>query len=242
MINVTLKDGEIAIFDKDERLLSIMNVNTFLELRSKLASDGENNERAMERFNNACVFIGEVCGTEALDKEKKEPEQKENKEDKVKEEDKKGWQYTLAHLTDKCKDREGASIIPDLIGDIIVSKKGVRYVYVDINGRVYSSMAECDRYNFYSKGTTSKVVNKKQRFAYNVDYQPYILGESPVDFVSCLHPTDFYKYVNYIVEVPCNRIYGDGCISDRRFWYNSAVLEARLGFMKSMECYGTFKR
>lgn len=162
MTETILRDGEVAFTSNGD---VIMNVNTLLELKSKLEIPTEQtNEEAME---NVCGFLAAVFGPDILDK--KPASESAGKPDPVPARDPK----EDTHPTNR-----EPFYFPNkvLMSDNPSSKRAYEnspYVYIDNYGNIFGTMSECDNLHKLSPGSTSKLLTGQQIVGYANGYSTW---------------------------------------------------------------------
>ena len=168
MTETILRDGEVAFTSNGD---VIMNVNTLLELKSKLEIPTEQtNEEAME---NVCGFLAAVFGPDILDKKPAsdlavKPDPVPVRDLKKEKEDTHPTHWEPFFFPNKV-----------LIGDNPSSKHAYEnspYVYIDNYGNIFGTMSECDNLHRLSPGSTSKLLTGQQIVGYANGYSKWIMS------------------------------------------------------------------
>lgn len=242
MTETILRDGEVAFTSNGD---VIMNVNTLLELKSKLevpeTPTEQTNEEAME---NVCILLAAIFGPDILDK--KPTTSESAKSDSVPSRDPK----EDTHPTNR-----EPFYFPNkvLIGNNPSSKHAYEnspFVYIDNYGNIFGTMSECDNLHRLSAGSTSKLLTGQQIVGYANGYSKWIMS-TPMKLVDyrdsskyntpdALLPTDKdielfnHKHLVNVVKVAKNDIFPNADVpeklrTDRKTRYNNykaAVIKA----------------
>ena len=243
MTETILRDGEVAFTSNGD---VIMNVNTLLELKSKLEipeiPTEQTNEEAME---NVCNLLAAVFGPDILDKKPTTSEQV--KPDTVPARDPKEDTHPTQH---------DPFFFPNkvLIGNNTSSKSAYEnnpYVYIDNYGNIFGTMSECDYLHRLSEGSTSKLLTGQQivGYAYGYSKWPDPATTKLVDYrdsskynkPDALRPTESnnidlfkHKHLVNVVKVPKNDIFPNTNVPEqvrtdrktRYYNYKAAVVKA----------------
>lgn len=242
MTETILRDGEVAFTSNGD---VIMNVNTLLELKSKLevpeTPTEQTNEEAME---NVCILLAAIFGPDILDK--KPTTSESAKPDPVSVRDPK----EDTHPTNR-----EPFYFPNkvLIGNNPSSKYAYEnnpYVYIDNYGNIFGTMSECDNLHRLSAGSTSKLLTGQQIVGYANGYSKWIMS-TPMKLVDyrdsskyntpdALLPTDKdielfnNKHLVNVVKVAKNDIFPNTDVPEhlrtdrktRYYNYKAAVIKA----------------
>ena len=245
MTETILRDGEVAFTSNGD---VIMNVNTLLELKSKLevpeTPTEQTNEEAME---NVCILLAAIFGPDILDK--KPTTSKSAKSDPVSARDPK------KEKEDTHPTHREPFYFPNkvLIGDNPSSKYAYEnnpFVYIDNYGNIFGTMSECDNLHRLSPGSTSKLLTGQQIVGYANGYGKWMRTENMklVDYrdsskyntTDALLPTDsdieFFnsRHLVNVVKVAKNDIFPNTDIPEqlrtdrktRYYNYKAAVIKA----------------
>ena len=170
MTETILRDGEVAFTSNGD---VIMNVNTLLELKTKLETPEipteQTNEEAME---NVCDFLVAVFGPDILDKKPAsesagKPDPVPVRDPKEEKEDTHPTHYEPFYFPNKV-----------LMGDNPSSKRAYEnspFVYIDNYGNIFGTMSECDYIHGLSQGSTSKLLTGQQIVGYANGYAKWML-------------------------------------------------------------------
>ena len=250
MIETILRDGEVAFTGNGD---VIMNVNTLLELKSKLETPEipteQSNEEAME---NVCSLLVAVFGPDILDKKPTSKPAGKRKPDPVPARDPK----EDTHPTNR-----EPFYFPNkvLIGDNTSSKYAYEnnpYVYIDNYGNIFGTMSECDYLHRLSEGSTSKLLTGQQIVGYAQGYQRWMYtpdmklrdfrDSSKYNTLDALLPTDSNielfnnKHLVNVVKVAKNDIFPNTDVpvelrTDRktRYYHYRAAVEKANNEMKA---------
>ena len=242
MTETILRDGEVAFTSNGD---VIMNVNTLLELKSKLEIPTEQtNEEAME---NVCNLLAAVFGPDILDKKPAsdlavKPDPVPARDPKKEKEDTHPTPYEPFYFPNKV-----------LMGDNPSSKRAYEnnpFVYIDNYGNIFGTMSECDYLHQLSEGSTSKLLTGQQIVGYANGYSKWMRTPTMklVDFRDsskyttphALLPTDkdielfTYKHLVNVVKVSKNDIFPNTDVPEqlrtdrktRYYNYKAAVIKA----------------
>ena len=239
MTETILRDGEVAFTSNGD---VIMNVNTLLELKSKLEIPTEQtNEEAME---NVCGFLAAVFGPDILDKKPAsesagKPDPVPVRDPKEEKEDTHPTHYEPFYFPNKV-----------LMGDNPSSKRAYEnspFVYIDNYGNIFGTMSECDYIHGLSQGSTSKLLTGQQIVGYANGYAKWMLKTTMklVDYrdssrYNIILPTDKdielfnHKHLVNVVKVSKNDIFPNTDVpaqlrTDRKtryYNYKAAVIKA----------------
>lgn len=242
MTETILRDGEVAFTSNGD---VIMNVNTLLELKSKLEIPTEQtNEEAME---NVCNFLAAVFGPDILDKKPAsesavKPDPVPVRDLKKEKEDTHPTHYESFYFPNKV-----------LMGDNPSSKHAYEnnpFVYIDNYGNIFGTMSECDYLHQLSEGSTSKLLTGQQIVGYANGYSKWMRTPTMklVDFrdsskyntPDALLPTDkdielfSHKHLVNVVKVSKNDIFPNTDVPEqlrtdrktRYYNYKAAVIKA----------------
>lgn len=242
MTETILRDGEVAFTSNGD---VIMNVNTLLELKSKLEIPTEQtNEEAME---NVCNLLAAVFGPDILDKKPAsesavKPDPVPVRDLKKEKEDTHPTHYEPFYFPNKV-----------LMGDNPSSKHAYEnnpFVYIDNYGNIFGTMSECDYLHQLSEGSTSKLLTGQQIVGYANGYSKWMRTPTMklVDFrdsskyntPDALLPTDkdielfSHKHLVNVVKVSKNDIFPNTDVPEqlrtdrktRYYNYKAAVIKA----------------
>lgn len=241
MTETILRDGEVAFTSNGD---VIMNVNTLLELKSKMEIPTEQtNKEAME---NVCNLLAAVFGPDILDK--KPASDLAVKPDPVPVRDSK--------KEDTHPNHGEPFYFPNkvLIGDNPSSKHAYEnnpFVYIDNYGNIFGTMSECDNLHRLSAGSTSKLLTGQQIAGYAIGYSKWPLtadkkklvdyrDSSKYNTPAALLPTDKdielfnHKHLVNVVKVAKNDIFPNTDVPEelrtdrktRYYNYKAAVIKA----------------
>ena len=243
MTETILRDGEVAFTSNGD---VIMNVNTLLELKSKLevpeTPTEQTNEEAME---NVCILLAAIFGPDILDK--KPASESTVKPDPVPVRDPK---------EDTHPTHREPFYFPNkvLMSDNPSSKCAYEnnpYVYIDNYGNIFGTMSECDYLHRLSEGSTSKLLTGQQIVGYAYGYSKWpdpattklvdYRDSSKYNIPAALLPTESNnielfksKHLVNVVKVPKNDIFPNTNVPEqvrtdrktRYYNYKAAVVKA----------------
>ena len=242
MTETILRDGEVAFTSNGD---VIMNVNTLLELKSKLEMPEIPTEQTSEEaMENVCNLLVAVFGPDILDKKPTTSEQA--KPDTVPARDPK---------EDTHPTQRDPFFFPNkvLMGDNPSSKHAYEnnpFVYIDNYGNIFGTMSECDNLHRLGEGATSKILTGQQIVGYANGYWKWLhvadmklvdyRDSSKYNTPDALLPTDKdielfnHKHLVNVVKVSKNDIFPNTDVPEqlrtdrktRYYNYKAAVIKA----------------